>query len=51
MLDAPSLYPWSSSGEVWKRFRGIWTPPVEEDCLVSDDTKAHRQWLMRIWNK
>jgi hypothetical protein len=25
--------------------------PVEEDILVNDNTKAHRQWLMRIWNK
>jgi hypothetical protein len=25
--------------------------PVEEDGLVNDDTKAHRQWLMGIWNK
>jgi hypothetical protein len=26
-------------------------PVVEEDGLVSDYTRAHRQWLMRIWNK
>jgi hypothetical protein len=25
--------------------------PVEEDGLVNDETKAHRQWLMKIWNK
>jgi hypothetical protein len=25
--------------------------PVEEDVLVEDDSKAHRQWLMRTWNE
>jgi hypothetical protein len=25
--------------------------PVGEDDLASNDSKAHRQWLMRIWNK
>jgi hypothetical protein len=25
--------------------------PVEEDVLVEDKSKAHRQWLMRSWNK
>jgi hypothetical protein len=25
--------------------------PVEENGLVNDNTKAHRQWLMRIWNQ
>ena len=25
--------------------------PVEEDILVEDESKAHRQWLMRIWNR
>jgi hypothetical protein len=25
--------------------------PVEEDGLVNDNTKAHRQWLMKIWTK
>ena len=25
--------------------------PVEEDVLVEDESKAHRQWLMRTWNE
>jgi hypothetical protein len=25
--------------------------PVEEDVLVEDESKAHRQWLMRSRNK
>lgn len=25
--------------------------PVEEDILVEDESKAHRQWLMRTWNE
>jgi hypothetical protein len=25
--------------------------PVEEDILFEDESKAHRQWLMRTWNK
>lgn len=25
--------------------------PVEEDVLVEDASKAHRQWLMRTWNE
>lgn len=25
--------------------------PVEEDVLAKGDSKAHRQWLMRIWNR
>jgi hypothetical protein len=25
--------------------------PIEEDVLVDDDSKAHRQWLMRDWNE
>jgi hypothetical protein len=24
--------------------------PVDEDILVEDGSKAHRQWLMRTWN-
>ena len=25
--------------------------PIEEDILVKDESKAHRQWLMRMWNE
>lgn len=25
--------------------------PVEEDVLVKDESKAHRQWLVRTWNE
>ncbi len=25
--------------------------PVEEYVLVEDESKAHRQWLMRTWNE
>jgi hypothetical protein len=25
--------------------------PVEEDVLVEDESKAHRQWLMKTWNE
>ena len=25
--------------------------PVDEDVLVEDECKAHRQWLMRTWNE
>jgi hypothetical protein len=25
--------------------------PVEEDVLVEDESKAHRQWLMRTWDE
>jgi hypothetical protein len=27
------------------------TTPVEEDILVEDERRAHRQWLMRTWNE
>jgi hypothetical protein len=26
------------------------TPVEEEGGLINDNTKAHRQWLMKIWN-
>lgn len=38
-------------GESLAKVEKYLAAPVEEDVLVEDDSKAHRQWLMRTWNE
>jgi hypothetical protein len=51
MLDAPEFVPLEQQQRSLEKVQRYLDAPVEEDGLVNDDTKAHRQWLMRIWNK
>jgi hypothetical protein len=47
----PELMPSEQQQRSLEKVQRYLDAPVEEDGLCKDDTKAHRQWLMRIWNK
>jgi hypothetical protein len=47
----PEFMPLEQQRKSLEKVRRYLDPPIEEDGLVNGDTKAHRQWLMKIWNK